>query len=476
MNAVNFQVFQLRAHIYQARSLIGSDASGLSDPFARVIAGEFSKTTQVIDETLSPTWDELLIFGEILIYGTAEEIKQDPSSIIIEIFDQDKVGKSEFIGRALAKAHVKLREEGYSKPKFPPSLEWFDITRGADHAGELLAAFELLELPNDVDGGQLPPLPAPKDIPIYKETDPKDLIPMLPVPRGIRPTLARYRIEVLFWGLRDLKRIHLLTVDKPRVDIECSGHILYSSIIQNAKKNPNFSNPVKFLDLDLPEQELYRPPLTIRAVDCRSFGRYTLVGTHMINSIHKYMYTPITKRDRESEERKRTLKEPKNDCPTLSQCSPTNINCIDNDKERSPLLPKDISISIGYGTQQSLSKMKSEASRKRKPSVEEDMDDEEGSRDWWTKYFASVERMIDETKEAKKLLNQQNGNLQILADDDSNPQSGNTSDKSPGDGKRRFGFKTAATASRFAARISPKSVRKRSKYKPALCKVQLING
>ena len=60
---------------------------------------------------------------------------------------------------------------------------------------------------------------------------------------------------------------------------------------------------------ELPEQELYRPPLTIRAVDCRSFGRYTLVGTHMINSIHKYMYVPMTKREREAEERKKPLQQ-----------------------------------------------------------------------------------------------------------------------------------------------------------------------
>lgn len=60
---------------------------------------------------------------------------------------------------------------------------------------------------------------------------------------------------------------------------------------------------------ELPEQELYRPPLTIRAVDCRSFGRYTLVGTHMINSIHKYMYVPMTKREREAEERKKHLQQ-----------------------------------------------------------------------------------------------------------------------------------------------------------------------
>lgn len=45
----------------------------------------------MIDETLSPTWDELLVFDEILIYGTREEIKNDPPTIIIEIFDQDKV-------------------------------------------------------------------------------------------------------------------------------------------------------------------------------------------------------------------------------------------------------------------------------------------------------------------------------------------------------------------------------------------------
>ena len=32
-------VFQLRAHLFQARNLIGCDDSGLSDPFARVIVG-----------------------------------------------------------------------------------------------------------------------------------------------------------------------------------------------------------------------------------------------------------------------------------------------------------------------------------------------------------------------------------------------------------------------------------------------------
>lgn len=470
--------FQLRAHIYQARSLIGSDASGLSDPFARIIAGEFSKTTQVIDETLSPTWDELLIFDEVLIYGESEEIQREPPTIIIEIFDQDKVGKSEFIGRAVAKPHVKLKEEQYAKPKFPPLLEWFDVSRGTDRAGELLAAFELLEIDNLASGTTLPELPLPKDIPVYKDTVHKDTGPILPVPRGIRPTLARYRIEVLFWGLRELKRIHLLTVDKPRVDIECSGHILYSSIIQNAKKNPNFSNPVKFLDLDLPEQELYRPPLTIRAVDCRSFGRYTLVGTHMINSIHKYMYIPMTKRDREAEERNRSPNQfftSELNSEGLNQITPNSL-AHNEIKEKSPLLPKDVCVSLSYGTQESIKRIKRDASKKRKHSIEDDIDDEETSKDWWTKYFASREEMISMSNEAKK-HQIQDGTLIHLSDEINAIQksvSNHGNEKSPSDQKRRFGFKATGTAARFAARISPKSVRKRNKLKTALCKVRCL--
>lgn len=36
--------------------------------------------------------------------------------------------------------------EPYEKPFFPPALEWFQIFRGEEKAGELLAAFELLQV------------------------------------------------------------------------------------------------------------------------------------------------------------------------------------------------------------------------------------------------------------------------------------------------------------------------------------------
>ena len=57
-------------------------------------------------------------------------------------------GDSEFIGRALSRPIVKMACEPYEKPFFPPALEWFQVFRGEEKAGELLAAFELLQVRN----------------------------------------------------------------------------------------------------------------------------------------------------------------------------------------------------------------------------------------------------------------------------------------------------------------------------------------
>lgn len=96
----------------------------------------------------------------------------------------------------MAKPHVKMLDEPYQKPEFPPSLEWYEISRGPDHAGELLATFELIEVPSSSRGAQgpgqdVPELPTPKDTVVSSSQQDKG--PILPVPRGIRPTLAKYR-------------------------------------------------------------------------------------------------------------------------------------------------------------------------------------------------------------------------------------------------------------------------------------------
>uniref|UniRef100_A0A8C7XTL3 Otoferlin a n=1 Tax=Oryzias sinensis TaxID=183150 RepID=A0A8C7XTL3_9TELE len=185
-------------------------------------------------------------------------------------------------------------DEHYGPPRFPPQLEYFQIYRGNCTAGELLAAFELLQVRKQSNlhtknrnwVSDLPPIEGSTD---------SERGPILPVPLGIRPVLSRYRIEVLFWGLRDLKRINLAQVDRPRVDIECAGRGVQSALIQNYKKNPNFSTLVKWFEVDLPENELLHPPLNIRVVDCRAFGRYILVGSHAVSSLRRFIYSPPDK-------------------------------------------------------------------------------------------------------------------------------------------------------------------------------------
>lgn len=46
-----------------------------------------------------------------------------------------------------------------------------------------------------------------------------------------------------------MKRINLTTVDRPQVDIDLAGNVIQSTVIANAKKNPNFQNPVIFFDV-----------------------------------------------------------------------------------------------------------------------------------------------------------------------------------------------------------------------------------
>uniref|UniRef100_A0A4W6EXE1 Otoferlin n=1 Tax=Lates calcarifer TaxID=8187 RepID=A0A4W6EXE1_LATCA len=340
------QIFQLRVHMYQARSLFAADSTGLSDPFARVFFSTQSQVTEVLAETLCPTWDQLLVFENVELFGEATELRDDPPIIVIEIYDQDTVGKADFMGRTFAKPVVKMADEHYGPPRFPPQLEYYQIYRGNCTAGEMLAAFELLQIgPNGK--ADLPPIDGPTDM---------ERGPILPVPLGIRPVLSKYRIEVLFWGLRDLKRVNLAQVDRPRVDIECAGKGVQSALIPNYKKNPNFSTLVKWFEVN----ELLHPPLNIRVVDCRAFGRYTLVGSNAVTSLRKFIY-------------RATDKQANNYSTMGKNC---HVCCFLYKKDDG----KD-----GNG--------KKKKRKKGDEPEEEELD--ESMLDWWSKYFASIETLTE---------------------------------------------------------------------------------
>ncbi|XP_053191078.1 otoferlin-like [Scomber japonicus] len=374
------QIFQLRVHMYQARSLFAADSTGLSDPFARVFFSTQSQVTEVLAETLCPTWDQLLVFENVELFGEASELRDDPPIIVIEIYDQDTVGKADFMGRTFAKPVVKMADEHYGPPRFPPQLEYYQIYRGNCTAGEMLAAFELLQIgPNGK--ADLPPIEGPTDI---------DRGPILPVPLGIRPVLSKYRIEVLFWGLRDLKRVNLAQVDRPRVDIECAGKGVQSALIPNYKKNPNFSTLVKWFEVDLPENELLHPPLNIRVVDCRAFGRYTLVGSHAVTTLRKFIY--------------RTTDKQANNWSTTEEIIVVNMEPETNYKKMETVVKLD-SCSDAVVKVEDDDKDGKGKKKKRKKGDEADEEElDESMLDWWSKYFASIETLTEALKAQEAAL------------------------------------------------------------------------
>lgn len=59
------------------------------------------------------------------------------------------------MGRTFAKPLVKMADEAYCPPRFPSQLEYYQIYRGNATAGDLLAAFELLQVGRQAKGAGL---------------------------------------------------------------------------------------------------------------------------------------------------------------------------------------------------------------------------------------------------------------------------------------------------------------------------------
>ncbi|OPJ82667.1 fer-1-like protein 4 [Patagioenas fasciata monilis] len=372
----DFSYFQLRAHLYQARGILPADDNGLSDPFAKVVFSTHCQSTRVLEETLSPMWNELLLFDQLIIDGKKEELKTETPIIIINLFSHNKFGSPEFLGQAFAVPQVKLVDEPYTTP----ALQFFDFYKGTKAAGELIAAFELIEL--DYSGYLEPSVP--------EDVEPKELgylgdprAGRFIIPEGIRPVLKEFRIEILFWGLRDLKRVNLFEVDQPQVIIECAGKKVESEVIMAYKENPNFTELVKYMDVELPEQVYLHPPLSIFVVEKRAFGRTVLVGTHVVSNVMKF--SP------------RELEEEPEDVPKARKVS-------------SQHLPSQTVVNIGPAagdpgpSTHPLSLVKAPLKKipinklvKKEDEYEEEKPELE-ELDWWSKYYESLKELYNQTR------------------------------------------------------------------------------
>ncbi|XP_042289274.1 myoferlin isoform X1 [Thunnus maccoyii] len=268
-------IYHLRVYVYQGRNLCAMDKDSFSDPYAHVSFLHLSKTTEVIRATLNPTWDQTLIFEDIEIYGDPQTIARNPPDVVLELYDSDQVGKDEPMGRCTCPPVVKLNPSVAVSPR----LLWFPVTKKGRNAGEVLLAAELL-LKDKVNEGDLPLVPPRRGENLYM------------VPQGIRPVVQLTAIEVLTWGLRNMKTYQLATVSSPSLIVECGGEIVQTAVIKNFKKNPNFPGSVLQLKVLLPKEEMYTPPIVLKVIDHRPFGRKPVVGQCTIDCLEEFRCDP----------------------------------------------------------------------------------------------------------------------------------------------------------------------------------------
>ncbi|XP_041427025.1 myoferlin-like [Xenopus laevis] len=311
--------YHLRCYLYQARGLTPMDRDSFSDPYAHVSFLYQSKRTEIINCTLNPTWDQTLVFSDIDIFGEPCEIEQNPPSIVIELYDSDQRGEDDFLGRSLFFPVVKLDPNISDTPK----LFWCPVTMGKRHCGDILVAAELF-LPEN-NGCNLPVLPSERAPNIYM------------VPDGIRPVLKLTSIEILTWGLRNIS--HLESARSATLIVECGGEMVQAAITGILGRNPNFQSAVIVMRVYLPQEEIYTPPIVIKVIANKHFGRKEVVGQCTIEQLEEFHCDPYTMNQ--------DLKAaPITTCPNV---------VIDMEGAEESLLAKE----------------------------------EEDDVDWWTKYFAS---------------------------------------------------------------------------------------
>ncbi|XP_059384658.1 dysferlin-like isoform X10 [Carassius carassius] len=298
-------LYHLRCYLYQARDLLAMDKDSFSDPYAIVSFLHQSQKTVTVRNTLNPTWDQTLIFYEVEIFGDHLVTERNPPHIVVELYDQDTYGADEFMGRCVCQPSM------VSSPR----LAWYPIQKAGKPAGQLLAAFELIRrdkpavhhIPGQ-EGDIIPPSHIMDELVLRgvlsdsQQQWPEDSdLPYLPpqrepnvymVPQGIKPVLQRTAIEILAWGLRNLKSFQLASVASPSLQVECGGSVVQSCVIRNTKKNPNFEVNTLFIDVQLPKEELYMPPLVIKVIDNRQFGRKPVVGQCTVHSLNEFRCQP----------------------------------------------------------------------------------------------------------------------------------------------------------------------------------------
>ncbi|WKX92343.1 hypothetical protein Q1695_010403 [Nippostrongylus brasiliensis] len=265
--------WQLRCYFLWAKDLLPV-VKNSARAFVRVTYITKAKQTLVVEDSQNPVWNETLIFDKMLIPGGKLQISLNPPMVMVEVRGELKNGGEVFLGRfqCTPKVIIATAIDQRAKPR------WNTLTFGLGRSrGSVLACFELFcQDKSTIDC--LPLLPMRKSIDNRFE-----------VPGELRPKFNNYAIQILCWGVRNLKKYQFLSVRQPFLELIIGDMDTRTDRIQNVSKEPNFPTPlITFPMVSLPAELHLSPPIVINLYDTRAFKREPLVGVCHISNLHRY--------------------------------------------------------------------------------------------------------------------------------------------------------------------------------------------
>ncbi|KAJ5067739.1 c2 calcium-dependent membrane targeting [Anaeramoeba ignava] len=242
--------YEFRAYIYQGKDLPPADKTGLSDPYCVVRIGKTAKKTSRKEETLYPTWYEIVTFQVDL----PEPLNLAPDVVVL-CYDWDQIGGDDFLGR------FSVKTSQLSK-RFPPAPKWYDLWVDDPSIiyGSVLASFQLV---------------------------PVEEISAYPLPKSIAPEFKDCLLQVSVVGLRGLLPFKMSRIKEPYIEFDLSQGTVQKdkerkkfTFTTEPSAAPSGSNPnhlqVFRAPVKIPLNHIFASSVMLRVFDKKSLGKKTI--------------------------------------------------------------------------------------------------------------------------------------------------------------------------------------------------------
>lgn len=86
--------------VIEAKGIVASDRSGLSDPYCRLRVGETEARTKTINKCLHPSWNETFVFAAADL--EASQGGRFPAQLGFELWNSDYFARDAFLGQVFS--------------------------------------------------------------------------------------------------------------------------------------------------------------------------------------------------------------------------------------------------------------------------------------------------------------------------------------------------------------------------------------